>query len=145
MWRDCALFIFWTKAHPCFYVTWIFGTWSCEPPKEALPAAVSCTQENSSYPEFLQQLVKNALLLCSLWCWKREEASIHLQSDFWGGLKDTWLPSELFACTKPQMFENTVMGLCWHAGWMKGLSATSIHSLNISLFLPLIPVKLQWE
>lgn len=52
-----------------------------------------------------------------------------------------------FASTKPQMFANTAMGLFWHVGWMKGLSATSIHNLNISLFSPCLPspVKLQWE
>lgn len=38
-------------------------------------------QENSAYPELLS---RNALLLCCLWCWKREEASVHLQSGFWG-------------------------------------------------------------
>lgn len=101
MWRDCALFIIWTKAHPCFYAALIFGTWSWEPPKEAL---ASCWWFLCRRIHLIQNSCSSwcttALWLCSLWWWRREEASIHLQSGFWGCWKNTWLPSELFAVRK---------------------------------------------
>lgn len=137
----------------CHFDSWYMELWTSS--GGTCQLLLVFMQENSSYPEFLQQLMTNALLLCSLWCWKREEAS-NTSSQAFGGVEK--IPGHLqsylqleralwVACTKPQMFANTVMGLCWHVGWMKGLSATSIHSLNMILFSPCLlpPVKLQWE
>lgn len=141
-----------------------FCTWSCEPPKKPLhlPAAVSfhTGEFSSSWIHAAVEKMRNQLLFCSLWYRKRDEDSIYTSSQVLGVVEK--IPGQLLSfvqlgrelcglhvkctgLTLHKMFANTVTGLCQHVGWLKELSTTRIHSLNISPFSPCLPspIKLQ--